>query len=232
MWQGYYNAACFEALTGNDGAAIEQLKRAVELDPKALEYARGRLRLRPLRDRPDFPSSSGSAHISDLALRLGRGPSWAMVRTHFGIQSFGVNAWVADEPGSGSSRTTTSWASAPGDTRSSTSSRVAARLSPSTATRSTRLQARSSSCAIRQRSARLSRRGRDDDRRRRRQARRGFHALSLGRGNADGLRHFATKDYDKAAETFEKLLDESPGDAGFLYNLACAESLLGHKEAR
>jgi tetratricopeptide (TPR) repeat protein len=42
---------------------------------------------------------SGSAHISDLAKRLGGGPRWAMVRYHFGISSFGVNAYVADEAG-------------------------------------------------------------------------------------------------------------------------------------
>ena len=35
---------------------------------------------------------SGSAHISDLAFKFPQQPSWAMVRTHFGIQSFGVNA--------------------------------------------------------------------------------------------------------------------------------------------
>jgi quercetin dioxygenase-like cupin family protein len=55
-WQGFYNAACFEALTGHDDAAIEQLKRAVELDPKALEYAGGDEDFDALRDRPDFPS--------------------------------------------------------------------------------------------------------------------------------------------------------------------------------
>jgi tetratricopeptide (TPR) repeat protein len=49
--------------------------------------------------------------------------------------------------------------------------------------------------------------------------------------NAAGLVHFANEDYDKAAETYEQFLDEAPGDAGFLYNLACAESRLGRKEA-
>ena len=42
---------------------------------------------------------SGTANVNDLALRLGGGPSWAMVRTHFDIQSFGVNAYIAEEPG-------------------------------------------------------------------------------------------------------------------------------------
>lgn len=42
---------------------------------------------------------TGTAHISDLAHRLGGGPRWAVVRHHFGISSFGVNAYVADEAG-------------------------------------------------------------------------------------------------------------------------------------
>ena len=49
--------------------------------------------------------------------------------------------------------------------------------------------------------------------------------------NAEGLVHFANEDYDKAAETYEQFLDERPGDAGFLYNLACAESRLGRKDS-
>jgi tetratricopeptide (TPR) repeat protein len=55
-WQGFYNAACFEALTGNDEGAIAHLRHAVELDPKALEYAVGDSDFDRLRDRPDFPS--------------------------------------------------------------------------------------------------------------------------------------------------------------------------------
>ena len=42
---------------------------------------------------------SGSAHISELAIKLGSGQRWAMIRTHFGIQSFGVNAYIAEEAG-------------------------------------------------------------------------------------------------------------------------------------
>ena len=42
---------------------------------------------------------SGTANVNELALRLGDGPSWAMVRTHFDIQAFGVNAYIAEEPG-------------------------------------------------------------------------------------------------------------------------------------
>jgi len=51
-----YNAACFEALAGYDDDAIEHLKRAIELRPKAREWARGDSDLDSLRDRPDFPA--------------------------------------------------------------------------------------------------------------------------------------------------------------------------------
>jgi mannose-6-phosphate isomerase-like protein (cupin superfamily) len=55
-WQGFYNAACFEALTGNDNDAIERLRRAGELDATALEYAKTDSDFDRLRDRPDFPA--------------------------------------------------------------------------------------------------------------------------------------------------------------------------------
>ena len=55
-WQGYYNAACFEALTGNDDDAVAQLRRAIELDPLAKEWAAEDEDFDTIRDRPDFPS--------------------------------------------------------------------------------------------------------------------------------------------------------------------------------
>lgn len=55
-WQGHYNAACFEALTANREPAIAALKRAGELDPKALEYAAKDADFDWLRDDPEFPA--------------------------------------------------------------------------------------------------------------------------------------------------------------------------------
>jgi len=54
-WQGYYNAACFEAMTGNDDDAVAQLRRAIELDPLAKEWAAKDEDFDTIRDRPDFP---------------------------------------------------------------------------------------------------------------------------------------------------------------------------------
>jgi quercetin dioxygenase-like cupin family protein len=55
-WQGYYNAACFEALTKNRDASIEYLRRAIELDPQAKEYAEKDTDFDALRDDPEFPA--------------------------------------------------------------------------------------------------------------------------------------------------------------------------------
>jgi quercetin dioxygenase-like cupin family protein len=55
-WQGHYNAACFEAQTGHEEAAIAYLKRAVELDPKAAEYAAKDSDFDAIRDDPEFRS--------------------------------------------------------------------------------------------------------------------------------------------------------------------------------
>ncbi len=55
-WQGHYNAACLEALTKNRDGAIEHLKRAIELDPQAKEYAANDTDFDWLRDDPEFPA--------------------------------------------------------------------------------------------------------------------------------------------------------------------------------
>jgi quercetin dioxygenase-like cupin family protein len=55
-WQGHYNAACFEAQTGNREAAVTHLKRAAELDRKALEYAANDEDFDEIRDDPAFPA--------------------------------------------------------------------------------------------------------------------------------------------------------------------------------
>lgn len=55
-WQGHFNAACFEAQTGNREAAISHLRRAIELDPKARELAAEDSDFDAIRDDPDFPA--------------------------------------------------------------------------------------------------------------------------------------------------------------------------------
>ncbi len=48
--------------------------------------------------------------------------------------------------------------------------------------------------------------------------------------SAPALSYFATKEYDKAHQHLTKVQEENPGDPTVLYNLACAESLLGRPD--
>jgi tetratricopeptide (TPR) repeat protein len=49
-----YNTACFEARAGRTDDALEHLRRAVELEPRAVEYARGDEDFASVRDDPRF----------------------------------------------------------------------------------------------------------------------------------------------------------------------------------
>jgi hypothetical protein len=55
-WQGHFNAACYESLTQNKEATFEHLRRAIELEPKAREYAQKDTDFDWLRDDPGFPA--------------------------------------------------------------------------------------------------------------------------------------------------------------------------------
>lgn len=55
-WQGHFNAACFESLTGNKDSAIAYLRRAIELDPQAREAAQKDEDFDAIRDDPEFPA--------------------------------------------------------------------------------------------------------------------------------------------------------------------------------
>ncbi len=50
-----YNVACFEARAGQTEAALEHLRRAVDLDAELFEFARSDSDLDPIRDHPEFP---------------------------------------------------------------------------------------------------------------------------------------------------------------------------------
>jgi tetratricopeptide (TPR) repeat protein len=53
-WELVYDLACVESLAGNADAALDQLRRAVELDPKAAERAREDPDFDTIRDDPRF----------------------------------------------------------------------------------------------------------------------------------------------------------------------------------
>jgi tetratricopeptide (TPR) repeat protein len=48
--------------------------------------------------------------------------------------------------------------------------------------------------------------------------------------SAPAFGYFATGEYDKARDVLAELLEEHPENGGILYNLACAESQLGHSD--
>ena len=50
-----YNLACFEALAGRRDEALEHLRRAFELEPRAREWAQTDSDLDSIRDDPAFP---------------------------------------------------------------------------------------------------------------------------------------------------------------------------------
>ena len=49
-----YDLACFEALAGRRDAALEHLRRSIELDPQYRDYARDDEDFAPVRDDPEF----------------------------------------------------------------------------------------------------------------------------------------------------------------------------------
>ena len=172
---------------------------------------------------------SGTAKLSDLALQVGTGARSALIRTHFGISAFGVNAFVADEPGrligehdelgqnagkheelyfvaSGHATFTVNGdeIDAPAGTfvfvRDPAAKRSAVAKEPGTTV--------------------VAAGGRPGE---------AFTPSGWER-NAPVLVYFGTGEYDKAIEELERLLAETPEDATVLYNLACAKSLTGKKE--
>ncbi len=172
---------------------------------------------------------SGSAHLSDLTLQIGSS-RWAMVRTHFGIQAFGVNAYVVDEAGG--------------------------RLVGEHDELGTQAGGHEELYFVANGHATFTVDGdeidapagtfvfvRDPAAKRSAIAKEAGTAVVIVGGkpgvaftpsrwerNAPALAYFGSKEYDKAIEVFEQLLVETPDDSGVLYNLACAESLAGRKQ--
>ena len=55
-----YNLACFEALAGRHDAALEHLRRSIELDAQYREYASDDEDFAPVRDDPEFQAIVGT----------------------------------------------------------------------------------------------------------------------------------------------------------------------------
>jgi tetratricopeptide (TPR) repeat protein len=62
-WQGYYNLACAEARLGNREEALEQLRRASEIDAEVVrKYAPEDEDFESIKDDPEFLALTGQAH--------------------------------------------------------------------------------------------------------------------------------------------------------------------------
>lgn len=170
---------------------------------------------------------SGTVRLSDLALRVGNGPRWAMVRTHFGIEAFGVNAWVADEAGvqlvgehdelgKQAGQHEELYFVADGHaTFTVNGDEVDAPVGTFVFVRDP--AAKRSAVAKKAGTAVVIVGGKPGE----------AFTPSRWERNAPALAHFGTKEYDKAIVALEQLLAETSDDAAVLYNLACAESLTG-----
>ena len=173
---------------------------------------------------------SGAANVGDLALRLGNGPSWAMVRTHFDIQAFGVNAYIAEELGiriiedhdelgeRAGGHEELYFVSSGRATFTVNGDEIDAPAGTFVFVRDA--AAKRTAIAEEAGTTIVIVGGKPGE----------AFGPSPWERNAEGLVHFANEDWEQAVETYERFLAERPGDAGFLYNLACAESRLGRKE--
>lgn len=173
---------------------------------------------------------SGTASISDLAFGLASGQRWAMVRTHFGITAFGVNAYVADEAGleivgehdelgersgkheelyfvsSGHATFTVN-----GDAIDAPSGTFVFVRDPAAKRKAVAKEAGTTIVIAGGKPGEV-------------------FSPSPWERNAPALAYFATGEYDKAIEELQQIHKEDPDDAGVLYNLACAESMSGKGE--
>ncbi len=170
---------------------------------------------------------SGTANISDLAFGLAGGQRWAMVRTHFGITAFGVNAYVADEAGtevigehdelgersgkheelyfvsSGHATFTIN-----GDEIDAPSGTFVFVRDPAAKRKAVAKEAGTTVLIVG---------GKPGE----------AFSPSPWERNGHALAYFGTGEFDKAVEELEQIHREDPEDPGVLYNLACAESMSG-----
>jgi tetratricopeptide (TPR) repeat protein len=177
---------------------------------------------------------SGAAHISEIELPPNpdhpESARWAIVRLHFGIRSFGINAWRAVEPGTtligehdelgsragrheelyfvadGRAMFTVAGdeIDAPAGTyvfvRDPAAKRGAVAEEPETTIVAVGAPAGEA------------------------------FTPSPWERSARAFAYWSTDEFEKAVELLSKAHEEHPEDAGVLYNLACAESRLGRSE--
>ena len=173
---------------------------------------------------------TGSAHISELTFEFVHGAAWAMVRSHFDIKSFGVNAYVAAEPGidvigehdelgdDSGHHEELYFVSNGHATFTVNSDEIDAPMGTFVFVRDPAAKrkavAREAGTTI------LIVGGKPGE----------AFTPSVWERQAPALMLFSNGEYEQAADLYEQLLADTPDNGSFLYNLACAESHLGRKQ--
>jgi tetratricopeptide (TPR) repeat protein len=171
------------------------------------------------------------ASLDEIELpQLVNSPRWSMIRRHFGIESFGINAWRAADAGQdviaehdevsggfpgrheeiymvldGKAEFTVD-----GETFDATPGAVVFVRDPATKRRAVAAEPGTRILAVGGRRSEP------------------FEVMPWER-SAPAFPYFASGQHDKAMEVLEEALAEFPDDPTVLYNLACAESMVGRK---
>ena len=172
-------------------------------------------------------SGYGITSIEELEMaQLAGAARWAGIRRHFDIQSFGVNGWTGAEAGDDVIGEHEEKGTGHEELYVVLSGRATFTLDGETVdgppgtvvfVRDTSVKRRA---VAEEPDTRILAVG----------AKRGevFEPSSWER-SAPAFGHFADGEYDKAADVLEQAAAEHPDDPGVLYNLTCAESMLGRK---
>jgi len=169
------------------------------------------------------------AGFDDMEIPAGpESPRWAGIRQHFGIESFGVNAWTSreagqtvigehDEVGGGAGRheelyivvTGKATFTVDGETVDAPAGTIVFVRDPAAKRKAVAAEEETTILAVGAKAGEA-------------------FTPSNWELSAPAFGYFATKEYDKAMDVLAKALEEHPDEATLLYNLACAESMAGH----
>jgi tetratricopeptide (TPR) repeat protein len=171
------------------------------------------------------------ASLTEMEVPLGpESARWATVRSHFGIEAFGVNAWTSkeagqtvigehDEVGGGAGQheelyvvvTGKAMFTVDGQTVDAPAGTLVFVRDPAAKRMAVAEEAETTILALGAKPGEA------------------FKSSNWER-SAPALAYFATKEYDKAITMLSATLEEFPDDPAVLYNLACAESMAGKPE--
>jgi tetratricopeptide (TPR) repeat protein len=170
------------------------------------------------------------ATLREMETSTAQSLRWSPIRAHHGIDAFGVNAWTADEPGKEvisehdevdnngnqhqelyvvlTGRATFTVDGEEFDAPSGTSVFV---RDPGAKRKAVAAEPQTTVLAVGAKPGEV-------------------FTPSEWERSAPAFEFFAKKEYDKAYDVLAKVHEEYPDDAAVLYNLACAESMLGRTD--